>query len=1531
MSAITTEIPNSIEQELDKPLVLPNGSYPFISIDHRQFERLCYWLYRFEIENGEWKDRFDEIRLMSGVSDGGKDSALYKNKTLVGVIQCKHSEKNTALSVPIFSKEVIKFSLYCQIGLVAIDSNFTYYIASSSGFNDDCLTLIRDFKTELKKHSRFPQWTKSIIKGSAALKYLDYDKIESGLKTFIENLQVEKIDQEELNRVLNKPNQQQTVSAFFEGKPIIDIKAIEPLAKDIKNLISMVGESQSAPITPEKIEQVFEDASMFLKDWVSHIHDVRRIHFERSEVNSIMSWIQNPLRDKEKPICIVSGDGGNGKTVVMKDVYERLTSFSIPVLGIKCDNYYSDDIDGLEKVMGLPASIEDMVEALKVKHSLVVILIDQIDALSQSLSSNRKPLNTYLLLIKKLIRIEGLRIIVSSRTYDLTYDPNLSTLKSNKILEVNQLSENDLNSILSDLGIPIQTLGSTILRILRTPNNLKVFCSVYSPALPLEGIRGIHDLYHELWKQKVIQSQESEKCIKCLFTIADEMYANQQIVVSKQKFEIDHHAQISYLLSNGILIEHGKYIQFFHQTFYDFVYALSFVGSNENLFEYVIANHQTLHIRSSVKMILFYLRSSDEQEYIRSLERLLLSNKIRFHVKLLVINSLGYFQNPIAAEFNFAKTSILSTKELKQPFLESTLGKNWIKFLIKEDVLDELIKVKVTFLDKLLKKNFLGRAFAIYLFKEHFGYIDYETRVNEGVNLFTTILTQSLPDGRRIVAKYLIQDHFFSGKDWVVSRFLFLVKQWDCPELYDLFEKFHNQIDRNISIYCHILENIAQQRIDYAIEKFKEKILTPSEDQDRVLVDHQLIEVFKCLSEINSEKAFDAGIDLIRIISQKSEYDKSHDGDELYADLTFWMYDNEKETHREEHSLYSEVIGIAEEFSRQENKKFKEFLDTIEVENSIAILKIHLYAFQANPIPFSNEIVRFIEFFNRKTGFQNDGKIEFLIRKLLAQVYECLGTDQKAVINGIILRIKAPREFEVYLDNGKKKHFLNYSGYRKYTYLNAIPESEVLKQPQLRGPFQELQRKFKKIVDREPNTFYAGFVGTPLNVNAYESMTFDQWEKSFLKYKSENCDSIHPGILEHSRAFSNIVKKYPAKFFPFVEKLIKENSVAQDYWIKGLEGLKEAAYNPHQLLSLFKIATKHTVNRENALYLTWITDIFINHHVVDADIIDFLVQLALHHEDPQKQHYDAVLRQGINSVRGSAIYRLLHCTYNEKFKESLFVVSEVVANDPVISVRASLVSQLARLIEFDKDRTINLYLKATESAKAELVSASIGSLKYLVSHNFEALLPRIKEWASFDSVQEDLGAILTWCWISNYKGSERVMNRIFKKSSKARAIAIRIGYENFQNTSVREKCKILLERFLTDKSEDVAHQYNVMYLHIKKASFNDWLPFIKKYSRSHIAKKNPQYFLEYLVNNSTVHPTQCLDILDNLKTLPRPNISNGPYYQDEPLKIVLNSYNIFVNSENEEYLKKSIEIFDRMLKIDFLRQQANSALHLVEQ
>jgi hypothetical protein len=121
-----------------------------------------------------------------------------------------------------------------------------------------------------------------------------------------------------------------------------------------------------------------------------------------------------------------------------------------------------------------------------------------------------------------------------------------------------------------------------------------------------------------------------------------------------------------------------------------------------------------------------------------------------------------------------------------------------------------------------------------------------------------------------------------------------------------------------------------------------------------------------------------------------------------------------------------------------------------------------------------------------------------------------------------------------------------------------------------------------------------------------------------------------------------------------------------------------------------------------------------------------------------------------------------------------------------------------------------------------------------------------------------------------------------------------------------------------------------MFLHIKEYDLLRFRPFVEWYVKSAVARKNPHYFFEYLLTNSNKYPTHCIDLLSLYKKYPKPNNSEGPYYSDEPTKIVLNCYNTLHNQGNRIYIQKAIALFDRMLQVDVLRRSANEALALIE-
>jgi len=79
----------------------------------------------------------------------------------------------------------------------------------------------------------------------------------------------------------------------------------------------------------------------------------------------------------------------------------------------------------------------------------------------------------------------------------------------------------------------------------------------------------------------------------------------------------------------------------------------------------------------------------------------------------------------------------------------------------------------------------------------------------------------------------------------------------------------------------------------------------------------------------------------------------------------------------------------------------------------------------------------------------------------------------------------------------------------------------------LKKVFFELERKFYKLTDTEPNKIRTIWVGPPMDSSAYDKMTFDQWEQTFEKYNTKyqaELTSIRGSMLEHSRAFQEEVK-----------------------------------------------------------------------------------------------------------------------------------------------------------------------------------------------------------------------------------------------------------------------------------------------------------------------------------------------------------------------------------------------------------------------
>ena len=310
---------------------------------------------------------------------------------------------------------------------------------------------------------------------------------------------------------------------------IIDIEEIEKLIKDklqghITNLdfvskclyqLAIEAGKQSRTITRKDIIEYFEKNNIHLK---SHLrieellekihnasaslnsvpHGIKNVHIEREEVTTLVNWINKPLKEENSLIAVLTGEAGCGKTVIQRDLLIKIQREKTPVLGIKADLLAFDTIKALSNELGLSDGIKETMAAIVEKYGKGVVLFDQLDAISLTMSKDRKPINAYFNLISQLSLIRGIRIILSCRTFDLKYDPLLSSFEGKYTIEVGKLNDQQINKILSELGIHSQQISKTLFSLLSVALNLKVFCEIYKPNINLTSLNTLQDLYNEL-------------------------------------------------------------------------------------------------------------------------------------------------------------------------------------------------------------------------------------------------------------------------------------------------------------------------------------------------------------------------------------------------------------------------------------------------------------------------------------------------------------------------------------------------------------------------------------------------------------------------------------------------------------------------------------------------------------------------------------------------------------------------------------------------------------------------------------------------------------------------------------------------------------------------------------------------------------------------------------------------------------------------------------------------------------------------
>jgi len=303
------------------------------------------------------------------------------------------------------------------------------------------------------------------------------------------------------------------------------------------------------------------------------------------------------------------------------------------------------------------------------------------------MSTNRDYLQVFKSIIDKFTYDPNVRIIISVRIFDLYYDPSLRVYKNLKTIKVGILDEEIVIEQLAKIGIHKNKIPAKLLFLLRTPYHLNIFSRIAASIAPKYSIINLQGLYRELYSQKILSIPDylpvkAQKVKKLLFKIVDKMHSSQSITVSQHYFE-NYTKELNYMESERLIKKEGVMLQFFHQTFYDYVFAKRFVEKGENLVHYIKRQEQSILIRFAVKMILSYLREYDNDIYIGLLKELFSNDEILFHIKHMAFSYIILQEKPSLDEAAVISSVLVDEENYLSLFFENATSKIWFDMALR--------------------------------------------------------------------------------------------------------------------------------------------------------------------------------------------------------------------------------------------------------------------------------------------------------------------------------------------------------------------------------------------------------------------------------------------------------------------------------------------------------------------------------------------------------------------------------------------------------------------------------------------------------------------------------------------------------------------------------------------------------------------------------------------------------------------------------------------------------------------------------
>lgn len=1286
------------------------------------------------------------------------------------------------------------------------------------------------------------------------------------------------------SQIANSENIQQTYRYYFKDNENLTENNVD----SVIDLWETLYHEQMLSLKDEKLKLLdFLDVNLKSFEGITTtFYGLKESHIARKETDQLFDWIQGDLTPKDCHLKLLVGNAGVRKTVIIKDLLDKLTTSGVKCLTIKADYYNITENKtsdfSLEK---LHASLDLLVS----EHKRVVFIIDQIDALSQYLSNDRDKLNILLNVIAawKKEYSKDIRIIVSCRKYDLEYDPSLSQLKEHSTaIEVNRLDDKDVEYVINklDSGLYCKLTSQTI-TILKTAQYLDVFCRLYGSGNVREyNYQNYMELYDGLWLSLINYASEHTSCSNLedvMFEIAKSVQEAETLTPTWLITAGNNNAT-RYLASECIVKYDNKRISFFHQSFYDYVLARYYASNKKSFITELKKRFQGLEIRSSIKIFLDFEREHSDSLYKKDINTIIFSDDIRLHLKQLALSILSHSDAIYKFEINIIKKLPKLNHQLFIYFLSTTSNPLWFPTI--KDLIQPFVAGLTTENDYFDPLRILFSNYAL----------KFPDDIYDMVDTIKDIST------KEEIMMWILRNHNDYSNEKVRESYINLKAK---PNIY-LVSCVMDAIDSNLNF---ALKETKELLINYFLNNKKSE-----SHNDYDLFEQICDRLYKEYPKEFLMLTYDCFLQIVSR-TRKQSY-QWYSINEIFSN---YMSDYAEKFFEWLGNLLIQYIG-EQDFGTSMVEKLLSLEDESAFILSFKVIAAKPTLFDAyikNLISHNEELDKFIEF----------GNIRYYFLEAISKWYLSISHEEQVKYQVYILKYRSKGDYIHNNDRSYNKLVLPFLGRHKWQLLCCTILESTLSKDAKRCK-QELCRRFNGIYQNEKPDYHvtaASICGGITTQEVYNHFSPENWLSSFDKldeHKAFRKGNFSPiSLRAHAEAFTKCVENSPEKYKKFIISLHDNPNIKSMYKEAGLLGLFLGGAEKKELAPFFQRYMNIDYIKNNAYTFEQLaTNYTKEENCVIDDLIPILIQAIkqplLLKDEQENLHCRSLadivqhkLGVAINSFQGHALNILISICALSTRRAQIYHLLNLLYKDLAIELRLEVLYYIYYKEYYDEvltDKLFSVYLSGSGAYGLMVRADVIQSHYYFKTDSMRAYISDLMK-------DNRCHVILAQIFFYGlyHKDIRNVCRQNLNKilllnNEKVIAMMVRLSLKNISEPCYRETANDIVLCHIADNREEIVKSYEYHIDSLSVEDFNLFKEITKNWNNKTHRERLSQ--IKYLEKCASMLPLDCYLYIKAHDFLH----SDDFYLREKIVKLLLGIYKQMKEEENLDAMNKMMNLFD---------------------